>query len=59
MLTADEQKKYGCAVGFIGAWEKERSDSIIYLAENGIKVIILLEIYNLLFLTDLMVLNNH
>ncbi|WP_373161993.1 glycosyltransferase [Bacteroides uniformis] len=40
VLTADEQKKYGCAVGFIGAWEKERSDSIIYLAENGIKIII-------------------
>lgn len=38
VLTSFELRKYGCDVGFIGAWEKERSDSIIYLAENGIKV---------------------
>lgn len=37
-LTSDEQDKYNCDVGFIGAWEKERSNSIVYLAEHGIKV---------------------
>lgn len=37
-LTPDEQDKYTCDVGFIGAWEKERSDSIIFLARHGIKV---------------------
>ena len=37
-LTPDEQDKYACDVGFIGAWEKERSDSIIYLAQHGVKV---------------------
>ena len=38
ILTPDEQDKYACDVGFIGAWEKERSDSIIYLSQHGVKV---------------------
>lgn len=37
-LTSDEVKIYGCEVGFIGAWEEARCNSIIYLAEHGIKV---------------------
>lgn len=37
-LTDEERKRLGGDVGFIGAWEKERCDSIIYLAKNGIKV---------------------
>lgn len=30
--------EYKCDVGFIGTWEKERANSILYLAENGIEV---------------------
>lgn len=30
--------QYTCDVGFIGTWEKERAESILFLAENGIKV---------------------
>ena len=37
-LTGDEYKRLGGDVGFIGMWEKERCDSILYLAKNGIKV---------------------
>lgn len=37
-LSEDEKSIYESEVGFIGAWEKERSESIEYLAQNGIKV---------------------
>lgn len=37
-LTVDEKERLGGDVGFIGMWEKERCDSILYLAKNGIKV---------------------
>lgn len=37
-LTEEEQHRLGGDVGFIGIWEKERCDSILYLANNGIKV---------------------
>ncbi|MDE1191342.1 MAG: glycosyltransferase [Arachidicoccus sp.] len=37
-LSSDEIKRLGGDVGFIGAWEKERCDSILYLAKNGIHV---------------------
>lgn len=37
-LTAEEHVRFDCEVGFIGAWEQERSDSICYLADNGIRV---------------------
>lgn len=37
-LTKEEIIKLGGDVGFIGAWEKERCDSIVYLANNGINV---------------------
>jgi spore maturation protein CgeB len=37
-LTEDEIQKLGGDVGFIGAWEKERCESILYLANNGIKI---------------------
>lgn len=30
--------QYKCDVGFIGTWEKERAESILFLANNGIKV---------------------
>ncbi|EOU1826579.1 glycosyltransferase family 1 protein [Clostridium perfringens] len=31
-------KSLGADVGFVGSWEKERMDSILYLTRNGIKV---------------------
>lgn len=37
-LTLDERRNLGGDVGFIGAWEKERCNSILYLAGHGIKV---------------------
>lgn len=37
-LTNDEIARLGEDVGFIGAWEKERCESILYLAQHGIKV---------------------
>lgn len=37
-LTADDYIKLGGDVGFVGSWEKERCESILYLADNGIKV---------------------
>lgn len=37
-LTDEERNRLGGDVGFIGAWEKERCDSILFLANHGIKV---------------------
>jgi hypothetical protein len=37
-LTVEEIDRLGGDVGFIGAWEKERCESILFLAKNGIKV---------------------
>lgn len=33
-----DRKKFGGSVGFIGAWEKERSNSISFLAKAGLQV---------------------
>jgi len=38
LLTEEEKQRLGGDVGFIGAWEKERCESILYLAAGGIKV---------------------
>ena len=37
-ITEDERKRLGGNVGFIGKWERERCDSIIYLVEHGVPV---------------------
>ena len=37
-LSARDIQELGGDVGFIGAWEKERCESICYLADHGIKV---------------------
>lgn len=37
-LTEVEKKELGGDVGFVGMWEKERCDSILYLAQHGVKV---------------------
>ena len=37
-LNQEDYQKLGGDVGFVGAWEKDRCESILYLAEHGIKV---------------------
>ena len=37
-LTDIERDKYGGKIGFIGAWEKEREDSLLCLAKAGFSV---------------------
>ncbi len=37
-LSAEDCRRLGGEVGFVGVWEKERCDSILYLADHGIKV---------------------
>ena len=37
-ITEDDINRLGADVGFVGSWEKERMDSILYLTRNGIKV---------------------
>lgn len=37
-LTKEEKERLGGKIGFIGMWEKERYESILYLAEHGISV---------------------
>ena len=38
-LNEKEREKYECEVSAIGAFEKERATSLLYLAEHGIKVV--------------------
>lgn len=37
-LTEEEKKELGGDVGFVGTWEKERCESILYLVQHGVKV---------------------
>lgn len=37
-ITNEDREKLGGQIGFIGAWEKERCDSILYLAKKGLPV---------------------
>lgn len=37
-VTNNDINRLGADVGFVGSWEKERMDSILYLTRNGIKV---------------------
>jgi len=37
-LTAVERERFTCDVGAIGAYEDERAQSLLYLAEHGVKV---------------------
>lgn len=37
-LSQTERKEFGGDVGFIGTWEKERCESILFLADHGVKV---------------------
>jgi len=38
VVTYKDQLKFGGKVGFIGAYEKERAEQLLYLAENGVSV---------------------
>lgn len=37
-LTSEDYKEIGGDIGFVGAWEKERCESILYLAQHGLNV---------------------
>jgi len=37
-ISAKERENFGGEVGFIGSWEKERADSLVFLARQGIKI---------------------
>ena len=37
-ITEEDVKRLGEDVGFVGAWEKERMDSVLFLSRNGVKV---------------------
>src|SRR5687767_6166262 len=39
-LTEDEYQRYSCDVGFIGSWEQDRFNYILFLASKGIKVVV-------------------
>lgn len=39
-LTEKERERFSCDVSAIGAFEKERAESLMYLAEHGIKVVV-------------------
>jgi len=36
-LTAEEKDTYGCTVGFVGAWEKPREESLHYMQREGVQ----------------------
>lgn len=38
VVTYEDHLKFGGKVGFIGAYEKERAEQLLYLAENGVSV---------------------
>ena len=40
ILTDEEKKKFACDAGFIGSFENDRAGKMLFLAENGIKVVI-------------------
>jgi spore maturation protein CgeB len=38
LLTGKDMEKYGADVGFVGTFEKDRAEKILYLAGHGLKV---------------------
>ncbi len=40
ILTDEEKEKFVCEVGFIGTFENDRAEKMLFLAENGIKVVV-------------------
>ena len=38
IVTEEDKENLGGDVGFIGSWEKQRMESILYLSRNGIRV---------------------
>ena len=40
ILTDEEKKKFACDVGFIGSFENDRAEKMLFLAEKGIKIVI-------------------
>lgn len=40
ILTKEDKKRFGCDVGFVGTFEEDRAIKMLYLADNGIKVVV-------------------
>lgn len=38
ILTENDYKQIGGDIGFVGSWEKERCESILYLAQHGLNI---------------------
>ncbi len=38
LVTKEDRQKFGGPVGFIGTYERERAESMLYLAKNGVPV---------------------
>jgi hypothetical protein len=39
-LSENDIKRFGCDVGFIGTFENDRAEKMLYLAENGVNVVV-------------------
>jgi spore maturation protein CgeB len=39
-LTVEERQRFGCDVGFIGSFERDRAEKMLFLAEQGISVVV-------------------
>jgi hypothetical protein len=39
-LSKEEQEKFSCDVGFCGAFEEDRAGRMLFLAENGVRVVV-------------------
>ena len=40
VLTAEERARFGCDVGFVGTFENDRAEQMLFLAERGIRVVV-------------------
>lgn len=40
ILTDEDKEKFACDVSFIGTFENDRAERMLFLAENGIKVVV-------------------
>jgi len=38
ILSQDDRIKFGCEVGFVGSFEEDRAQQMLFLAENGVKI---------------------
>lgn len=39
-LSTEDKERFSCEVGFIGTYEKERAESMLFLAEHGMRIVV-------------------